>query len=303
VPLTAPGVGQVLVKVGAAGVNPVETYIRAGAYAKLPSLPYTPGNDLAGTVIATGPNVESCKVGDRVYSSMCVTGSYSSHAICDSENLHPLPDRMSFAQGASLGVPYATAWHAIVNKANIKPGETILVHGASGGVGIAAVQIAKARGLTVIGTAGTEAGMELVKSLGAHHVFNHKEPGYEAAIMSATNGSGVNVVLEVLGNINLNRDLDMVGFQGRIVVVGNRGTIEIDPRKIMSKETMVTGMALMNVPKPEMKSIHRGICAGLENGSLSPVVAREFKLSEAPLAHDLVMQSGAMGKIVLIPEE
>mmetsp|Transcript_30548 Transcript_30548/g.36033 ORF Transcript_30548/g.36033 Transcript_30548/m.36033 type:complete len:322 (+) Transcript_30548:16-981(+) len=299
--LPVPKVGEVLVKVGAVGVNPVETYIRAGTYARLPVLPYTPGNDLAGTVIATGSDVSGVSVGDRVYSSMSISGAYADHALCGAQHLHPLPERVSFAQGAAVGVPYATAWHAVVNRARSVAGETILVHGASGGVGIAAVQIARSRGLHVIGTAGTEAGMAMVKDQGAHEVFNHTVEGYEDQIIDATQGKGVDVIVEMLGNVNLDKDLDMVAPQGRIVIVGNRGRIEIDPRKIMSKEAIVTGLALMNVPQNDMKAIHAGICAGLESGVFNPVIAKEYSLSEAPQAHEHVMKSGAMGKIVLIP--
>src|SRR5437870_4811516 len=151
-----PDSGQVLVRVKAAGVNPVDTYIRAGVYAKKPNLPYTPGTDAAGIVEAAGPNVKRFKPGDRVYTNGSITGVYAELALCEESRVHPLPSNISFAQGAALGVPYGTAYRALFQRGHAKPGEAVLVHGASGGVGIACVQFARAAGLTVIGTGGTE---------------------------------------------------------------------------------------------------------------------------------------------------
>jgi NADPH2:quinone reductase len=177
-PLPTIGAGQVLVRVHAAGVNPVDTYIRAGTYAKKPPLPYTPGVDAAGLVEAVGEKVLRVKPGDRVYTAGSITGAYAEFAACEEAQVYPLPGNASFAQGAALGVPYATAFHALVQRARAIAGETVLVHGASGGVGTAAVQIARSRGLRVFGTAGTERGRQLVLEQGAHQVFDHRAPHY-----------------------------------------------------------------------------------------------------------------------------
>ncbi len=154
-----PGPGQVAVEVKAAGVNPVEAYIRSGSYARKPDLPYTPGSDGAGLVKDAGPGVTLFKPGDRVYLSGSLSGTYAALALCEENQVHSLPEKTSFAQGAALGVPYATAWRALFQKAAAKKGETAFIHGGSGGVGIAAIQIARAAGLRVIGTAGTGKGL------------------------------------------------------------------------------------------------------------------------------------------------
>lgn len=298
-----PGPGQVVVRVRAAGVNPVETYIRGGAYGRLPPLPWTPGTDLGGIVEQAGENVTAWTPGDRVYSHGVAAGSgaYAELALCEEHQLHPLPSRVSFAQGAAMGVPYATAWRALFVRANARAGETVFVHGASGGVGTAAVQMARAHGLRVIGSAGTAGGVALVREQGAHEAVNHREPDYLERVMRFTGGRGVDLVAEMLANVNLDRDLDLLAPRGRVVVVGNRGRIEIDPRKAMTKDAAILGMQLVHASRDELAGIHAGLVAGLENGTLHPVIGREFPLAEAPSAHAAVMEPGARGKIVLVP--
>lgn len=300
VPDPSPGPGQVLVRVHAVGVNPVDGYIRSGTYARKPALPYTPGTDIGGVVQAVGAGVTRVKPGDRVYAFFAV-GGCAELAICEDWQAVPLPARASFAQGAAMGVPYGTAWRALFIRARAKAGETVLVHGASGGVGLGAVQMARSHGLTVIGTAGTAEGLALVKAQGAHHVLNHRDADYLQQVLPLTGGRGVDVVLEMLANVNLDRDLELMALGGRIVVIGNRGRVEIDPRKAMAKDAAILGMTLFNTTRPEFDEIHAGLSAGLENGTLKPVIAKEMPLADAAKAHVAVMEPGAMGKIVLLP--
>jgi len=299
-PEPKPGPGQVTIRVHAVGVNPVDTYIRAGTYARLPNLPYTPGTDIGGTVHAIGANVTRVKVGDRVYGIGAI-GGCAEIALCEDWQVHPLPQGSSFGQGAAIGVPYGTAWRGLLMRAQARPGESVLVHGASGGVGTAAVQIARALGMRVIGTAGSEEGMALVRSQGAHHVLNHRETDYLQKVPALVGGRGVDVVLEMLANVNLDRDLDVLAPHGRVVVIGNRGRVEIDPRKTMARDAAILGMTLFNVTRERLEEIHAGIGAGLENGALNPVVRKEFPLADAAKAHVAMMDSGALGKIILIP--
>jgi len=301
VPELSAGPGQVVVSVKAAGVNPVDTYICSGAYAVKPPLPYTPGMDAAGTVEAVGEGVEGVEVGERVYVAGTLRGAYAQQTLCEATQVHRLPARVSFAQGAGVNVPYATAYRALYHRAQGQPGETVLVHGASGGVGIAAVQMARAGGFNVIGTAGTEKGQKLVLEQGAHHVVDHRQAGYAEEIMALTKGRGVDVVLEMLANVNLAKDLTLLALRGRVVVIGNRGSIEINPRATMQRDLSILGLTLLNAGKAELASIHAALVAGLEGGTLNPVVGREMPLAEAPLAHRAVMEPGAYGKIVLIP--
>jgi NADPH2:quinone reductase len=302
VPTPQVGPGQVLVRMHAIGVNPVETYIRAGKYARLPELPYTPGNDGAGVVEQLGADVKEFKMGDRVYTAGSISGTYAECALCKTEQVHALSANVSFAQGAAIGTPYATAYRGLFQRAEAKPGETVLVHGASGGVGTAAVQLARARGLRVFGTAGSERGRELAREEGAHELFDHRTPGHFEQIMNATGGRGVDVIVELLANANLGKDLTILGKRGRVVVIGSRGRVEIDPRDTMQRDADIRGMILPNTPPAELASIHAALVAGLENGTLRPVIGKEFPLADAPQAHRAVMESGALGKIVLVPE-
>ncbi len=301
IPTPKPGPGEVLVHVRAAGVNPYDTYMRAGTYAVKPPLPYTPGSDAAGTIESVGPNVTKVKPGDRVYTATTITGAYAEYALARESQVYLLPEKVSFAQGAGLWVPYGTAFTALHHHAHARAGETLLVHGASGGVGTAAVQLARAQGLTVIGTAGTPRGLELVKKEGAHHVFDHTKAGYAEEIQKATGGKGVNVVLEMLANMNLATDLKLLAQHGRVIVIGNRGEITINPRELMARRAMIRGFTLWAATEAESAEIHAAIAAGLENGTLRPIVGKEIPLKDAPKAHQEVLAPGAFGKIVLIP--
>jgi NADPH:quinone reductase len=297
--------GRVRVKVHAIGVNPYDTYMRSGSYAIKPPLPYSPGADAAGVVDQIGAGVTAVSIGDRVYLGGTVQnrayGAYASMVVCEPNQVHPLPARVSFSQGASLNVPYVTAWRALFGRANARAGDTVLIHGASGGVGIAATQLARAAGLTVIGSASSADGMDLVKQQGAHHAVNHRDEGYLVQVASLTGGRGPDLIVEMLANVNLDHDLSAIAHGGRIVIIGNRGRVEIDARKIMTKDCSVFGLALWGIPPEEVARAHQGIGAGLATGALSPVVGAELPLSEAARAHVQVMESGAKGKIVLIP--
>lgn len=288
-----PQSGEVLVRIHAAGVNPVDTYIRTGTYAIKPPLPYTPGLDAAGVIEAVGAGVTGWTPGDRVYVAGTITGGYAERALCTAAQVHRLPERTSFEQGAALGVPYATAYRALFDRAHAAPAETVLVHGASGGVGTAAVQLARAAGMTVIGTAGSDAGRKLVAAQGAHHVFDHHAEGYLPEILARTGGRGVDVIVEMLANANLGKDLGVLALGGRVVVVGSRGPVEINPRDVMGRDAAILGMVLFNASAADLTRIHAALAAGLENGSLRPVIGERIPLAEAARAHEAVMRRGS----------
>lgn len=297
----APGAGQVLVRVRAAGVNPVDTYIRGGAHAVKPALPYTPGLDAAGEVAAVGEGVTRLSPGRRVYTAGSLTGTYAGLALCDESQCHPLPERVLFTEGAGVFTPYATAYRALFQRAKALPGETVFVHGASGGVGTAAVQLARAAGLRVVGTAGTEEGLRLVMEQGAHRALDHRALDYLEQLNEWTGGRGVDVILEMLANVNLDKDLGVLAKGGRVVVIGSRGTVELNPRQAMTRDASILGMTLFNMSPQESEAVHAALGAGLEAGTLRPVVGRELPLSDAARAHEEVLKPGAYGKIVLIP--
>jgi NADPH2:quinone reductase len=294
-----PNEKQVMVRIKAAGVNPVDTYIRSGTYAQKPDLPYTPGKDGAGIVEKTGAAVTKFKPGDRVLTADAGSGTYAEFAVFDENHLIKLPENVSFEEGAGVFVPFATAYRALFQKAHGKAGETVLVHGASGGVGVAAIQWAKNAGLRVIGTASSDEGKKLVKEQGADFVVDHSAENYLSEILEITDGKGVEIILEMLANVNLQKDFEVLARFGRISIIGNRGSLEFNPRAIMGKDASVFGLSLFNAPDAEMNEIHNAIYDGLSKAFLKPIVGKTFPLENAVQAHRAVVEEKAFGKIVL----
>jgi NADPH:quinone reductase len=323
--LRPPGAGEVLIRLHAAGVNPVDAYMRSGQYAALPPLPYTPGSDGAGVVEAVGQGDASGgraagegaatgkaapagavgahgpAVGDRVYTSGSLTGTYAEKALCRVEQVHALPDAIGFAAGAALGVPYATAYRALFQRGQASAGDLVLVHGASGGVGIAAVQFAIGAGLTVHGTAGSEDGRRLVAAQGAAAVVDHTAPGSAAELLALTGGRGYDVIVEMAAHASLGIDLGLLARGGRVVVVGSRGPVEIAPRELMGRDADVRGMLLFVAPPAALAEAYAAVGEGLAAGLLHPLVGRELPLADAATAHREIMAGPAVGKLVLAP--
>ena len=299
VALPEPGPGQVRVRVKAAGVNPVDTYWRAGMNPSLP-LPFTPGLDGAGTVEALGSGVLRVRVGDPVYFGGWVSGAYAETALLRETQVHRLHEGASFVQGAALHVPYATAHRALFHRGQARAGEWLLIHGASGGVGIAATQFALATGLRVIGTAGSTRGRDWLTAQGVHGVLDHTDPNYLQSIPDLTSGKGVDLILEMLSNANLGRDLPLLSSEGRVVVIGSRGPVQINARDLMMREADVRGMSLFNVADDALIGIHQAIGAAWKSGVVRPVIRCEMPLADVARAHEAVMESGALGKIALV---
>lgn len=293
---------QVKVKLFAAGVNPSDVYTSTGTYAIKPQLPYTPGLDGAGVVEEVGINVNGVQVGDRVFVASlpgATTGTFAQFVICDAKYVMQLPEEISFEQGAALGIPALTAYRAVVQKGNVQANHTVLIHGASGAVGLQAVQIAKALGATVIGTASREEGKALVKDAGANYVFDHILDHNMQQVLDVTEGKGPDVIIEFLANVNLATDLQLVAKYGKIVIVGNRGDIAINPRLIMQKECDVTGMVLFNATGDEHRELMVSVAELLAVGKLAPVVGHSYPLAQAGEAFDAVMAGKHNGKVVL----
>ena len=305
IPDPEPGSGEVVIDIRAAGVNPADTYMRGGAYAIKPPLPYIPGGDAAGVVSAVGRGVKAFKEGDRVFTGpglgLGMTGCYAEKVVRMAVEVQHLPRGVDFSEAAAVGVPYATAHDALFARGGAKKGETVFVHGASGSVGTAAIQLAERAGLTVIGSGGSERGRELIASEGADLVVDHTAPGYLDAVKRFTAGTGPDLILEMLANVNLAADMDIAAKYGRIVVIGNRGEITVNPRVAMMKELDIRGIALWNQPPAALRGMMADIMAGLQEGSLRPIVGREMPLADAAEAHVAVLQPGAYGKIVLVP--
>jgi NADPH2:quinone reductase len=311
----APAAGEVLVRVHAAGVNPFETYVRAGQYARLPELPHTPGVDGAGIVEAvgsgpaprpaaagqTGTAAPAPRPGDRVYTSGSLTGTYAELALCPAAEVHPLPASLSFAAGAAIGVPYTTAYRALFQRGAAQQGQLVLVRGASGGVGLATVQLGVAANLTVHGTAGSPRGRELVAAQGASRVVDHGAPGHIEELREAAGERGYDLIVELAAHAGLAEDLELLAPHGRVIVVGSRGPVEITPRELMAREADVRGLLLWVAPAGEVAAAHEALRGGLADGRLRPVVGRELPLAAAAEAHRAIIAGPAAGKIVLVP--
>jgi len=293
--LTA-GEGEILISVKAAGVNPVDTYIAAGTNGYSADFPHTPGKDGAGIIEALGAKVTGFEVGQRVYCSGSKTGTCADVMLADPEQVFPLPDNISFEQGACLGTPYATAWRALFIRANCQAGETVFVHGASGGVGLAAIQLAKAAGCKVFASASSEEGRALLKQQGADLIVDHSDQQHYQEVMQA---APVDIILEMLANQNLGDDLPLLNSEGRVVVIGSRGTVEINPRDLMSKDACIMGMSMFNASPAQRKQIHQALFASAEKGEINPIIAKRFQLADSAEAHVAVMESGATGNIVI----
>uniref|UniRef100_A0AC35FJ05 Enoyl reductase (ER) domain-containing protein n=1 Tax=Panagrolaimus sp. PS1159 TaxID=55785 RepID=A0AC35FJ05_9BILA len=293
------GENQLLIRVKASAVNPVDTYIRSGNYANLPKVPYIPGREGAGIVERVASDVKKFLPGDRVWFTTPVTGSCADFAVVKASAAFSLPEKISFAQGSTLGIAYLTAYRALFIKAKAQPGQTCFIHGASGGVGLAAVQLGKAHGLKVYGTAGSKEGLEIAKKAGVDEVFNHNEANYVDTILEKYPG-GFDVILEMLANVNLNYDLALIAKFGHICIIGNRDKIEIDPRRIMQKESSVVGVFLAHTEPHEYEHMANSINSMLENGTLIPIIDIELPLSNLPDAHNMVIEkSASKGKIVI----
>ncbi|SRR5579883_171853 len=298
---------QVVVRVRAIGVNPFHRLLCAGLVVR-PPLPFIPGDDAAGVVEAVGTAVTAVKVGDRVYGGQPLTGTYAEQVLYTESEVYPLPDNISFSQGASLRGPYFTAHYALFGKGRGVAGETVFVHGASGGVGIAAVQLARSAGLRVIGTASSDRGRELVKQQGAHHVFDHSAPGYIEQILELTGGRGVELILEMKADVNLPKATQLVAPSGRIVMIGGKdigagasGSVEFNPFSTLFKNADILGLYIGAATPAEVAVMKAAIFAGLENGTLYPIIGQEMPLTDAAQALEAIGQAGAFGKIILIP--
>jgi NADPH2:quinone reductase len=300
-----PGPGEVVIDVRAAGINPADTYMRNGTYAIVPKLPYIPGGDAGGVVSAIGAGVTELSVGDPVIVgtalSFDLTGCYAEKVKRNASEVLPLPSGVSFAAGAAFGVSYTTAHYALFERGGGRAGETVFIHGASGSVGTSAIQLAKRAGLKVIGSGGSAKGLELIAKEGADLAVDHSKQGYLDDVKRVTGGKGPELILEMLANVNLTADMDLAAKYGRIVVIGNRGEITINPRVAMMKELDIRGLALWNAPPEQVKTMMKDILAGVAERAVRPVIGREMPLAEATAAHVAVLEPGAYGKIVLVP--
>ncbi|MEE9275406.1 MAG: NADPH:quinone reductase [bacterium] len=300
-----PGPGEVLVRLGAAGVNPVDIAVRAAKhpYAKFVTPPYVPGGEGAGEIVAVGEGVEAFRKGQHVF-GRTIGGGYAELARMDAATAAELPDDCSDAQGACITIAYYTAWNALVIKAQAGPGETVLIQGGAGGVGSAAIQLAKSMGCRVFATVSSKEKADFCKSLGADETINYREEDFAGRCLELTGGRGVDVIVELVACDNFGKDLEAIRVDGRVIVVGTGTGKGPDAAfrvpDMMTKDARVMGLAVINLI-PKLPQVVARFVPLLKEGSLKVHVDRTLPLAEANEAHKLVASGKFLGKIVLAP--
>ncbi len=297
------GPGQVLIQVSAAGVNPVDTTFRSGAHplSKSLKLPWTPGIDAAGEVIEAGEGVEGFKAGDKVFGA-AMTGSYAEKTALNALRTAHIPSNLSFEDCASLPVVLYTAFNAVVVKAGIQPGQTMLVHAGAGGVGSMAIQIAKAAGARVITTVSSKEKADVAASLGADVVVNYRDEDFAERCVAETGGAGVDAVIEMVSADNFDGSCRALKKGGTMVLLGAGtgknpvGSVTYPP--FYSKDIDVRGMSLFNAD-PVFSDMIRQVNHLLETEKVRPVVGEVIPIAEAARAHEVLMTGKVAGKIVL----
>jgi NADPH:quinone reductase len=301
----SPGAGQVLVRVRAAAVNPVDVAVRRNSFPTPKQPPKTLGSDGAGVVEAVGPDVEGLSPGDEVFFTglgVGSEGSYADYALIAAVQAVPKPAGVTFEEAASLGVAFSTAWYGLVRRAALTAGETVLIQGAAGGVGSAAVQLARARGARVLATVGSADDAARVAELGADETIDRSTADVVAEVKRLTDGKGVDVVLELVLSANLAADLTMIARGGRIVGIGGgpEPTVTIPTGPAIAVDASVLFANSGNAGRAGAAEVLAEVAQLVEQGKLRPVVGHVFSLAQARAAHEL-QEGHHFGKIVLTP--
>ena len=305
VPMPEPGPSQILVRVAAATVNPIDVAVRENRFPTPKSPPKTLGSDGAGEVVAVGERVAAVHVGDRVsFSGLGIgsEGSYADYALIAETQAVPIPERLSYQEAAALGMVFPAAYYGLVTRGAVKEGETVLVQGASGGVGSASVQLAKALGARVLATASGADAVELVASLGAEAVIDYRAEDVAARVKELTEGRGVDLVHEMVISVNLPLDVELVAKGGRIVCTGQGPSPEatVPIGAALGKDVSLLFMNLNNAGRAGVAAIAAKVAAMAASGKVRPVIGTTLPLAEARRAHEL-LAGDHLGKIVLLP--
>ena len=303
-PLPQPKAGEVLIEVGYAGVNRPDCLQRAGSYAPPPDASPIIGLEVAGTVVACGEGVTSWREGD-VVCALTPGGGYAGYCTTPAAFCLPIPRGLKLVEAASLPENFFTVWHNLFDRARLKCGEKVLVHGGSSGIGLAAIQLAKQIDATVLTTVGTDEKAAYCRALGADHVINYRTQDFVAEVARITGKRGVNVVLDMVGGDYIEKNLRCLALEGRLVMIAflRGGRAEVDWRPIMMKRLTVTGSTLRASPaerKAEIaKALRENVWPLFESGEVKTFVHRVFPLAEAAAAHALMESSQHIGKIML----
>lgn len=299
--------GEVLIRVKAAGLNFPDTLIIEGKYQTKPDLPFVPGGECAGVIAAVGSNVTKFKVGDKVI-SMNTHGALRDELLIQQDSVMPMPQGLSFTEAAGVGMTYFTSYYALKQRGELKAGETVLVLGAGGGVGIAAVELAKSMGATVIAAASSKEKLALAKSKGADHLINYTEKPIKDAVKEITGGRGVDIIYDPVGGDFSESALRSMAWKGRFLVIGfASGPIP----KIPLNLTLLKGCSIVGVfwgafsifePKVQAANMAE-LWTMFADGKLKPVVTDIFPFSEYESAFNCLTGRKARGKVIITMEE
>ena len=307
-PVPAPGTGEILVKVAAAGVNRPDVMQRQGLYPPPPGASDIPGLEIAGTVVALGAQATRWKIGDRVM-ALVTGGGYAQYCPAHESHALAVPDGLSLTEAAAIPETFFTVWHNAFERGGLKRGETLLVHGGTSGIGTAAIQLAKAFGARVIVTAGSAEKCEAARKLGADVAVNYKTEDFVQATKEATGGKGAEVILDMVGGDYIGRNYEAAAVEGRIVQIAFQGSPKatVDFRRIMLKRLHHTGSTLRARSVPDKAAIAAAIAEKvlplIASGRVRPVMDSSFPLAEAAAAHARMDSSVHIGKIVLAVAE
>lgn len=299
-----PGDGEILVKVAAAGVNRPDVAQRRGVYPPPKGAPETPGLEIAGEVVALGKGLTRWKTGDKVM-ALVVGGGYAEYCLAYENHALPIPPGLSMVEAAAIPETFFTVWHNVFERGGLKPGETLLVHGGTSGIGTVAIQLAKQFGARVITTAGSAEKCDAARKLGADVAINYKTEDFVAATKAATDGKGVEVILDMVGGDYIERNYEAAGVEGRIVQIAFQGSPKatVDFRRIMLKRLHHTGSTLRSRSVADKGAIARAIeqqvLPLIAAGKVKPIMDSTFPLREAAAAHARMESSAHIGKIVL----
>jgi NADPH2:quinone reductase len=303
-PVPIPAEDEILVAVAAAGVNRPDVMQRKGHYPPPPGAPDIPGLEISGVVSRVGADVSRWREGDQIV-ALVPGGGYAEYCTVHEKSALPLPEPLTFVEGAGLPETTFTVWHNVFHRGGLRPGQWLLVHGGTSGIGTTAIQLAKAFGAFVIATAGSDEKCRAARRLGADAAVNYKTADFVEAALEATGNRGVDVILDMVGGDYLERNLAAAGEEARIVQISTlAGTVtKIDLRKIMQKRLTLTGSTLRNRPlafKAELaRSIEEAVWPIIAQGRYKPVIDRIFSLEDVVEAHRRIDSGEHIGKIVL----
>lgn len=303
-PVPRPGAGEILVRVAAAGVNRPDIVQRQGNYRPLPGQSDILGLEVAGEVVEVGPDARGHKIGDNVC-ALLTGGGYAQYCVADASAALPFPEGMSAVEAASLPETFFTVWQNVFQRGGLRAGETFLVHGGTSGIGITAIQLAKAFGAIVYATAGSPEKCAACVELGATRAINHREEDFVAVLKSETGGKGVDLILDIVGGDYVGRDIQIAAEDGRIhqIAFQNGAKVTVDLMRLMLKRITLTGSTL-RVRSPQVKAelardLKEKVWPLLHKGQIKPVIDSTFPLDEAAEAHRRMETGAHIGKIIL----